>query len=92
MTTVTTRDKVWLVTLAHISGHDSFRLADLPIDDSERITAQRVWRVMEHFGILERHEDRRTWYRSFTAAILLEFSATDSLEWDSEHEWMNPQE
>jgi len=87
---VTTRDKIWAVTFAYISCRQSFRLADLPIDDSERITAQLVWSVMEHMGFLERHgDDRRTWYRSLTSGAIIDFSGTHgSVGWDDDEEWL----
>jgi len=48
---------------------------------------------MEHMGFLERHgDDQRTWYRSFTSAVTLEYSEGGEVEWDEEKEYMELRE
>ena len=87
MVTVTTRDKIWTITLAYLCRHRSFRLGDLPIDESERITAQRVWRVMAHMGFLKRHEgDPKTWHRGPMADIMLYPESVNEIQWDDEQD------
>lgn len=87
MADVTTRDKIWIVTLAYLATENhSFQLRDLPIDDSERITAQRVWRVMEHFNLLKRPDDPKTWHRGPLGELLLYNYAINEkdIQWDND--------
>lgn len=84
MEEMTTRDKVWAVTLAYLTSNNSFRLSDLPIDESERITAQRVWRTMEHLGILRRGEDPRMWSQGDTGNVLIDHVVGQTVDWDEE--------
>lgn len=60
---MTLRDEVWHATLRQIVKTGSFRISDLPFNDSQRFTVRRVLREMEDLGWLERENDRAATWR-----------------------------
>lgn len=66
---MTTRDKVWFVTVAKLTNSETFRTGEMPLDESEIRTGQRVWSWMESAGLLAR--DGRAWRKTERLDVLL---------------------
>lgn len=73
---MTLRDEVWNAALKQLVKTGSFRISDLPFDESERHTARRVLREMESLGWLSRENKRAaTWRMGELAELHLNVSA-----------------
>lgn len=65
---MTLRDTVWHAVLKQLRKTGSFRISDLPFDESQRHTVRRVLREMEEMEWLARENNRAaTWHPGETA-------------------------
>jgi len=73
---MTLRDDVWHEVLRQLVKTGSFRISDLPFDESQRHTVRRVLREMEDLGWLSRKNKRAaTWRIGEAAELRLNVSA-----------------
>lgn len=73
---MTLRDEVWNAVLEQLVKTGSFRISDLPFDESQRHTVRRVLREMEDLGWLSRENKRAaTWRVGEMAELHLNISA-----------------